>query len=99
MDSEDVVAKLITELKDLRIRVAQLEAVAAPNQGQAERSDSTAAASQLRPGDRVQIKNKVRKPATWSSSAEWNQEKAQKATVTHHYKEQVHFETDNGVKT
>jgi len=53
MDSEDVVAKLITELKDLRIRVAQLEAVAAPNQGQAERSDSTAAASQLRPGDLV----------------------------------------------
>ena len=50
-------------------------------------------------GDLVKIRNIVRKPATWHSDNEWNQEQAQLATVTHNYKGQVHFVTDNGVKT
>ena len=50
-------------------------------------------------GDRVFIKNTVRKPATWPTGKEWNKDQAQVATVTFFEKDQVHFITDNGVKT
>ena len=43
------------------------------------------------------IKNKVKRPANWTG--EWIPEAAQSATVTHFYRDQVHFRTDNGVET
>ena len=53
-------------------------------------------------GDRVWVQNAIRKPANWDDSAgTWKQEK--RATVTEVLIKgptvQVHFETDNGVKT
>jgi hypothetical protein len=114
METRDI-DQLITELRDLKIRVAQLEAAAtdreyecsastaaapaAANDCESERSASTAAAPVFKCGDRVKIKNKLKKPATWPSNITWNQDAAQVATVTHNYREQVHFRTDNGVKT
>ena len=52
-------------------------------------------------GDRVRIKkrNKVRKPATWTSQVAWSAEKERTATVTRVTPTQVHFITDNGVET
>jgi hypothetical protein len=50
-------------------------------------------------GDRVRIKNKMKKPATWSNNVAWKEDEAKTGTVTHIYKGQVHFLTDNGVKT
>jgi hypothetical protein len=47
----------------------------------------------------VKINNKLKKPATWSNTVEWDEEAAQLPTVTHKYKGQVHFQTNNGVKT
>jgi hypothetical protein len=103
MDREDIVAQLTAELQELKIRVAQLEAAAAPSEDREIGSSVPAPVQEtvlgFRRGDRVRINNKLRKPATWSDSAEWNQEQAQKATVTHNYKGQVHLITDNGVKT
>ena len=58
-----------------------------------------AAATTVMKGDRVTINNKLKRPSTWNAHVEWDQEKAQRATVTHLYKDQVHFVTDNGVKT
>ncbi|KAI2494384.1 hypothetical protein MHU86_1550 [Fragilaria crotonensis] len=94
----DDIDQLTTELRDLRIRVAQLEAAAIGHEPD-ERSASAAAATVFQRGDRVKIKNKLKKPATWPVTAKWDQEAAQLATVTHNYKNQVHFRTDNGVKT
>jgi cell envelope opacity-associated protein A len=96
MESEGI-DKLTTELRDLKIRVAQLEAAATDRES--ECSASTAAAPVFQRGDRVKIKNKLKKPATWPVNTKWDQEAAQLATVTHNYKDQVHFRTDNGVKT
>ncbi len=102
-----IVEQLISELEALRIRVAQLEAaatergdnkgaeVAATNNKGAE----VAATNEFKEGDRVRIKNQLKKPATWPNKVAWNKEEAQRATVTHTYKEQIHFVTDNGVKT
>ena len=54
-------------------------------------------------GDRVYIKNKLNKPATWNNSTKWVETEGRTATVTEviqkgHIK-QVHFITDNGVHT
>ena len=43
---------------------------------------------------RVVIKNKVKHPANWHSEVAWEQEAAQCATLTHTYKDQIHFKTD-----
>ena len=95
---------LIAELANLRVRVAQLEAAAATDHRTAQRTqeeDDTLRRvdDPFRPGDRVRITNKVKRPATWDNSNPWNQEAAQRATVTRIYKEQVHFRTDNGIET
>ena len=108
MERESV-EQLTRELEALRIRVAQLEAAAATERREDRNRGAEAAAmtkpqgvtttSDFKEGDRVRIKNQLKKPATWSSNATWDKKQAQKATVTHIYKKQVHFETDNGVKT
>ena len=67
------------KIRNLHIRVLQLEA-AATN----ERSRLTKAPKEIkfRRDDRVQIKNKLKTPAAWSSRIPWNKELAQCATVT-----------------
>ena len=94
---------LIAELANLRVRVAQLEVAAATDHRTAQRvqEDDTLRRvdDPFRPGDRVRITNKVKRPATWDNSNSWNQKAAQRATVTRIYKEQVHFRTDNGIET
>ena len=89
------------ELLALRARVEQLEIAAnvgrAGKEGQG--ASDAAVPSGFKKGDRVRIKNKLKKPATWPKGNEWTQRLAQQGTVTHLYREQVHFVTDNGVKT
>ncbi len=50
-------------------------------------------------GDRIWIKNKLKKPATWTSNKPWIEIEGRTATVTGFATGQVHFLTDNGVKT
>jgi hypothetical protein len=107
MDDEEVQA-LIAEFQKLRIRAAtivrQLEAVNARRTS----IDSIAApvvheshltANGFRKGDRVRIKNKVSKPATWPIEKPWRREEAQLAMISRVTKKQVHFLTDNVVST
>lgn len=70
MDSEDAVAKLIAELRDLRIRVAQLEATR-PNH-ETEHSATRAAARVFRKGDRISINKTLKKPASWNNTVAWD---------------------------
>jgi hypothetical protein len=53
----------------------------------------------IRRGDRVTIKNKIRRPATCSDESKWTKEKERVATVTRVTNDQIHFVTDNGTKT
>jgi hypothetical protein len=99
---EDIdVDELIAELSALRIRVARLEADRDRENAARETTiaTETAAFGDLRVGDRVQIKNRVRKPATWSSTKPWSEERERIATVTRITPEQIHFVTDNGTRT
>jgi hypothetical protein len=109
---KDEIGLLTTQLRGINIRLAQLEAAAEQDKRPTtersartaaatiiESSTGTAAASVIKKGDRVNIVNKLNKPSTWSPHVEWCQENAQRGTVTHFHKGQVHFITDNGVKT
>jgi hypothetical protein len=98
MDREDEIEQLTAQLRAINIRLARLESAAAVRDP--ERSAGhLAAANTLKKGDRVKIRNKLKRPSTWDVRIKWDQQLAQKATVTHFHKEQVHFITDNGVKT
>lgn len=54
-------------------------------------------------GDRIWIKNKLHKPANWNDNLEWVEKEGKTATVTEVLTKgpnrQVHFLTDNGVRT
>ena len=101
------VEELIEELQWLRIQettvIAELrEANRARNATQGEREknvdvDQAAAEFRLSRGDRVRIKNRVRKPAT--AGPTWNENKEQLATVKRITIDQIHIVIDNGTKT
>lgn len=113
MERDDAIEQLTAQLRNVTLRLAQLEAAsvrrgdsvsstsmaAAPvDEEDIGSSASTAAAPILQKGDCVYITNAVKKPQFWNGS--WEQGKAQKATVTHFYKgQQIHFVTDNGIQT
>ena len=95
------IVELITELDALRLRISQVEAELRVQQ------QSTHGPEQVTPigltrGDHVRITNQIRRPAVWPNTIDWNEETKEKernATVTHIFKGQVHFITDNGTKT
>jgi hypothetical protein len=55
--------------------------------------------SGIKQGDRVVIRNKIRRPATCTTDTQWTKEKEQIATVTRVTPSQIHFVTDNGTRT
>ena len=83
----------------LQIRVAQLETAAANDDSSFESAATAATTAPFKKGDRVIVKNKLKRPAVWPTDKYWDKELAQRATVTHIVGTQVHFVTDNGVKT
>lgn len=98
MDKDQQVEQLIAQVQALQIRVTQLEA-ARNEQGPIAGANRAAASKEFEKGDRVRVRNALKKPATWPRNVVWEKELAQVATVTHLHREQVHFVTDNGVKT
>ena len=54
-------------------------------------------------GDRIWIKNKIQKPANWDNRIAWFERDAKAATVTKVVRKgsfkQIHFITDNGIRT
>ena len=102
------VNELIQELQQLRIRetavIAEIrEAIQAQDEAaqandiELEDVDPPVDARELRPGDRVRIKNKIRRPATAGPS--WSETRERSATVTRVTVDQVHIITDNGTRT
>jgi hypothetical protein len=90
IDVED----LITELKELKLRVARLERDNKANTDTTKVQDST-----ISVGDRVRIKNKIRKPQHWPADKGWTDSKERTATVTKTTPTQIHFTTYNRTQT
>ena len=110
MDKDELIASLTAELDELRIRMTQINRAVGPTPeeigscarrvaAEYESSAREAAASTFKKGDRIRIKKHFKKPANWSNAIEWNQDKAQLATVTRVTKAQVWFISDQGIET
>jgi hypothetical protein len=108
MNKDDAIEQLTAQLRDVTLRLAQLEAAAGRENNESSAETAAAPSSLLRTtvaspiiqkGDRVNIINTVNKPRNWNNNLKWDQQKAQKATITHFYRGQIHFITDNGVRT
>ena len=98
MDDRDEVRDLIVELRALRTReeavIERLEEAATRRELAGGRDTRTATGQRkFHEGDRVFIKNKIRRPA--NSNRNWTATKERKATVTRVTRGQVHFITDN----
>jgi hypothetical protein len=94
------IENLIAELNALRIRVAHLEAgqEVLDTQWDVDVGVNVNIVA-LRREDRIQITNRVKKPATWTGAFVWDEERERVASVTRVTPKQVHFVTDNGTQT
>lgn len=108
MSDNDDIASLIKELEALRVREARIiDLLKAANQRNRARVDTDANANvsdflrSFEIGDRVIIRNNVRKPSGWSNDVVWDEQQARRATVTKvdAAADRVYFTTDNGVRT
>jgi hypothetical protein len=118
MEDERKIQELTCALKTLKLQEAELtaqlkKAIENKEKKRDEELVNTYEASTRRAskrgeqsfhrGDRIWIKNKLHKPATWNNKIEWNEKEGKTATVTEVIVrgpgEQVHFLTDNGVRT
>ncbi len=96
---------LTQELRNLRVRIEHIEGVLAEHQAvtdvqfELSEDDDRREVNGIAVGDRVRVKNKVKKPATWISTTPWSADKERVATVTRVTPTQIHFVTDNGTKT
>jgi hypothetical protein len=104
------IEELITELQELRIRqtviISEIQQVIREETEQNGHNEREAndvnvraqgAAFGFSRGDRVRIKNKVKKPA--SAGPAWSESRERLATVTKIKVDQIHIRTDNGTET
>ena len=114
MERKKTIQELINALKVLSLQKAelteQLEQAIAEKDCEEATYEAVAVASEEREtkrefsrGDRIWIINKLHKPANWDNGLEWNESEGKTATVTEVLikgpNKQVHFVTDNGVRT
>ena len=88
------VDELVHELRELKLRVARLE-----QHRQTFKEAPTVKRNILAVGDRIKIKNKVKKPQNWPTDKEWTESNERSATITKITDKQVHYITDNGNHT
>jgi hypothetical protein len=90
---EEQIEDLTRELNELKIREAVLIAAIARLQA------APANVKGIEVGNRVWIKNKVRKPAHWPTQTPWIESEYRTARVTKISTRQIFVLTDNGVDT
>jgi hypothetical protein len=100
------IERLIQELRNLRLRIEQIEHVLSAqdtaNHHTEEHLDNYERDNEVNGiavGDTVRVKNKVKKPATWIGNVPWSASKERIATVTRVTPRQIHFVTGNGTNT
>jgi len=101
MSEDDRIAKLIEELKDLRLQetslIRQIEEANRRRQGARVDHSSRVNERNYRAGDRVYITSRIRRPVFAPTT--WTGYNERRATVTKVDGERVFFTTDNGTKT
>ena len=101
--TDQEIEDLIEELEDIRLQetalLARLEAANRRRSGRAASALAPETVNGISVVDRVRITNKVKRPANWPSERTWVEVQYRAATVTRVTPEQIHIETDNGVKT
>ena len=97
---EDLIGKLkLLKVQEASI-LAQIAARSANTPSGAIAATTGRRVNGIAEGNRIRIKNRVRKPAMWTSeNDEWTEAKERLATVTQVTQEQIHFVTDNGTRT
>jgi hypothetical protein len=91
--NETDIDRLLTELTALKIRVDRLETEQRGDQA------SLNGERKIQVGDRVKIRNKVRKPTTWPKDKAWTEPLERQATVTRITNDRVYITTKNGTHT
>jgi hypothetical protein len=91
---------LINELKNLQLREAEIIAqIDETNTGLARHHGAGATVEHdFNKGDRVRVKNQVKKPNNWGNDV-WNYQQARVATIIFTTTDRVYFVTDNGIRT
>jgi hypothetical protein len=84
---ETDIEDLVTELRDLKIRIAQLER---------QRPSGVSHKYKLQTGDRVQITNRIRKPSSWPKERQWTEERERLAVIPQVTTDRIYITTDNG---
>lgn len=103
-DNDRTIEALITELQELRLRVARLEETQGRHSETGSRTGSSITGApqerfDVAVGDRIRVTNRVRRPANRPSTGQWDEEKEKVGTVTKIIGDQVHYVTDNGTHT
>jgi hypothetical protein len=90
--------KLIKELKDLHLREADIISLIDETNAVLSEPPGTTVDHEFEKGDRVKVKNQVKKPANWGNNT-WNYQQARVATVTFTTTDRIYFVTENEIKT
>jgi hypothetical protein len=93
-DSNIDIEDLLTQIRDLTLRVARLE----QEKTNSEHSTNDNR-SELLVRDRVCIKNRIRRPANWPTNKPWTEANERLAVVTRITPDRVYITTDNGTLT
>lgn len=100
LQKADLTEQLEQAIAENNCEQATYEAVAIASEEREVRRDTRREFSR---GDRIWIINKLHKPANWDNNREWTESEGKTATVTEVLikgpNKQVHFVTDNGVRT
>jgi hypothetical protein len=102
------IQELIKELKRLQLREAAIVSLIEKTNARRNETEVThgegveryiaTAEHGVEKGDRIRIKNQVKKPAHWGEDL-WEYQQARIATVTFVTADRIYFVTDNGIKT
>jgi hypothetical protein len=89
---------LIKELKNLQLREAEITAQIDEANAALSGHRGATVEHAFDKGDRVRVKNQVKKPNNWGNDV-WNYQQAKVATVIFTTTDRVYFVTDNGIRT
>ena len=98
MSDDDRITSLIEELQGLHVRATEVireieETRARQHTREGTRGDHRGFSA----GDRIYVKNSIRRPVF--AAPNWSASKERRGTVTRVHNQRVYFTTDNGTKT
>jgi hypothetical protein len=96
---EAIVSELDLRREAIVSRIEQLQEQRVSSTGAPDSTRAFLRVNGIQRGDRVLIKNKVKKPASWSSTKVWREDEYRSAIVTKATPTQIFILTDNGIST